>query len=440
MEEKSNSWVLTLLSSRKEQIPIVDTIIFLEGRPYKTLSNKSTTEIHETQSKPLETLLSTFSSLDCLPSKTILCLFQKSLCNYIKKGEVRLLSRETFNNTDQVQLLYTKKNLKHSSSLICDISYINHRYKIEISAKNKSGLTKLNNPPVKSKAKEICAKIIRAIKFEESGQLLKVKIEFFMDSQNNLYLHQATNCILALSFSSKHNSLCSKEEFNDFLSSGKKVRTKSLFERNPELQELEGDFEISFDSIDDEQVLKLPEPQNNLRPSKDARLKRRTLNSHVKSFEFIRTDRKATIMPGVTNRKPDLIESEDKFEDSWDYGSMDVNFLEMISRQAIRGGNLPRPISPTYDEIKSKMKQINEKYSFAPYDKRKTETKSDLFKIRVNGEDLRKSILNNIEKTSPFGLPLLSKKPKSVSNSYGDLLKSCKNGTVQRKSLNNLQY
>ena len=440
MEEKSNSWVFTLLSSRKEQIPILDTIIFLEGHPYKTLTNKYTTEIHENKSKPLETLLSTFSSLDCLPSKMILCLIQKNSCKYIKKGEIRSLPRETFNITDQVQLLYTKKNLKYCSSIICDISYIDQGYKIDILVKKKSELTKLNDPLVKNNAKEICGRIIRAIKFEESGQLLKLNIEFLKDSQNNLYLHQASNCTLALSFSSKHSSISSKEQLNEFLACGKKVRTKSLFESNPELEVNSEDFEINIESVDDKQVLKLPEPQNFLRPSKDVRLKRRTLSNRVKSTEFIRSDRKSTVMFGGGNRKPDLIESEEKLEDSWDYGSLDVNFLEMISRQVIRGGNLARPISPTYEEIKSKMRQINEKYSLTPCEIRKPELKSDFFKIKVNGEDLRKNIFSRNEKVSPFGLPLLSKKQKSVSSSYGSLLKSNKNSIVQRKSLNNLQY
>lgn len=442
MEEKFGNWVFTLLLSRNKTIPILDTIIFREGCPYKTLTNSNTNSIQETPSKPLSTLLSTFSTLNCPPSKVIFCIIHKSSCKYIKKREIRLMPKDSFQNIDQIQLLHSKNNLKMNTSIICKVKFTDQRYKSKVFIKNKSGLDKLSKSSIKDNAKDISGRIIRAIVHEKPNQVNKLHIELLVDSENNLFLHRIIKCLLGFNAGSKHNSITSTEQLKEFVYKEKKNRAKSLFEAKSELDVKRENIRKSFDSLKSKNVLTVPEPFNSgfgLRNnSKELRLKRRTLNSRIGSYDFVRSDRKATFMIGETFRKSCLTENDEKLDDSWDYGSLDVDFLEMISRQAIRDGNLARPISPTYEEIKMKMRQINEKYSLTPSLTGKSEFRSDLYKIKINGKEIRKSIKIDNDKLTALKLPCLSGKYKSESRIYGNLLKTTKHLRVQRKSSSSL--
>jgi hypothetical protein len=429
MEEKSSSWVFTLLSARSEAIPILDTIIFQDNKPLKFLSNKQNTEIQETESKPLPTIFSQLTSLDYPASKVICAFISNSSYKQIKKGEIRSSSLKLSKNLDQIQLLYTKKGLNLSSSLILEILFLSSRYKSQVFQKKSTfeKLENLENPFLKNSIKELGSVIVKAIESETTSQLLKLNLEFLMDFQENLYLQKVNSCVLVSSFWTQEVCSKSAEDLKKFLKTCKRVKTKSLFEKTTENDLHKEISVISIDSDEkDDGFLKVPEKNFTLRVSpSDPRNKRRTLSNCLKPVEVLKKNRKATFMPETNFHNNFNGSPDDHLDDSWDYGSVDVNFLEMISRRAIRNTNLSRPISPTYEEIKQKMRQINEKFSLTPSGIKTFDFRSDSLKFQLGGENIRKSIENRNEKISALGFPCLSRR-KTSSKSMASLPNVCK--------------
>ena len=423
MEEKSSPWVFTLLSTRKEVIPIVDTIVFHEGKPYKYLSNKLNSEIHETSAKPLQSIFSQLSSLDCPASKVICCFFYNSSCKYIKKGEIRSTVSKHSNTLEQIQIFNTKKSLNLSSGIILDILYLKNRYKSQVYLKT-SGLEKLENPFLKSAVNELGSIIVKAIESEQTSQLLKLNLEFLTDSNENLYLHKVNSCTLVSSFWAKEVCGKSPQDLTTYLKSCKKVRTKCLFERDPEISFTKDISVISIDSSEKEEkeekddgLLKVPDlgyTKSSKTSPLEHRNTRRTLSNCFKGSETLKSKRKATFVPRAELNIKLLSHNDLELDDSWDYGTVDVNFLEMISRRAIRNSDILRPISPSYEEIKQKMRQINEKFSLTPCSALSLNLRSD--SIRFAGDELRKSIESRNEKISALGSPCLARR-KNISKS-----------------------
>ena len=78
--------------------------------------------------------------------------------------------------------------------------------------------------------------------------------------------------------------------------------------------------------------------------------------------------------------------------------------------------DLIRPVTPTYDEIKQKIRQINEKLSLNPSATCGLNLMSD--RIRFAGLRLRKNITNIDDKIGKLGYPCLKKRkitPKKPS-------------------------
>ena len=427
MEEKSSSWLFTLLSTRKEIVPIIETIVFREGKTYKHLSNNFESEIQEDVAKPLQLIFSQLSSLDCPPSKVICCFFYNSSCKYIKKGEIRSTVSKNSRFLDQIQIFDTKKSLKLSSSIILDILYIKNRYKSQVFLKT-SGYRKLENTFLKSSAKEIGSIIVKAIEIEQTSQILKLTLEFLTDSLDNLYLHKVNNCTLIPSSWSKSLSDKSSKDLAILLKSGKKIRTNELFQRDPEVSFQKEISVISIDSCEKEEVeekddglLKVPgflSTKSSKRATIGQRTKRRSISNSVQATQIFRSQRKNTFLDRVGSNINNFGDIDAELDDSWDYGTINVNFLELISRRAIKNSDLIRPVTPTYEEIKQKIRQINEKLSLNPKATCSLNFRSD--SMRFTGDKLRKKIINDYEKINKIGYPCLTKR-KIVKKKSGAL-------------------
>ena len=334
MEEKSSSWLFTLLSARKEILPIIDTVIFRDGRTYKHLSNTFDSEIQEDIAKPLQLLFSQLSSFDCPPSKVICCFFSNNSCKYIKKGEIRSQVTKNSRFLDQIQIFDIKKSLKLSSSIILDILHIKNRYKSQVFLKT-SGYTKLENTFLKSSVKELGSIIVKAIEIEQTSKILKLTLEFLTDSLDNLYLHKVNNCTLIPSSWSKSLGSKSSKDLATLLKSSKKIRTNELFERDPEISFQKEISVISIDSCKKEEgeegeekddgLLKVPDfvpTQSSKRIFMGQRTKRRSISNSVKGAKILRGNRKNTLIHRGEQNLNNVGDIDAELDDSWDYGKL----------------------------------------------------------------------------------------------------------------------
>jgi hypothetical protein len=94
---------------------------------------------------------------------------------------------------------------------------------------------------------------------------------------------------------------------------------------------------------------------------------RRSTSNKLASPVFVRKSNRKSAGHLATTKARSIRRSEDdEIEDSWDYGSGNVHFLELLSREMLKESKPVRSFSPENEEIKQNIRSLHEKLSLSP--------------------------------------------------------------------------
>ena len=377
MEDKTTEWLLTLLSYRKEQIPILNTIFIRDDKACKYIFNDVRETIKEKTSKPIAAIIQSLLSTQLSYSSILCCFIKNSHRKFFNKHDLKTIVSKKMPKLDQIQLCYTIQGIQSCPTYVFCLYFNQNKYTSKLFSKQNNQLDKIKNSFTHNYAKEIAYVILKAVESEENKRVLKLEIEFVKDSNGKLYLHQINECKIIKMNKLQNSNFNSLDDLNYFISQFHEKKTKKFYESPGfpvNADKVRHYSRISIDSIPSEdeenqeanKIILRPNSRNSMssRSSID-RLSRRTSSIKQESMIPGRLMRKSAVFVGTLKERK-YIHDEDTIEDSWDYGHFNVHFLEVISRQMIRENNPKRSNSPGLEEIKQQMRLINEKLSLAP--------------------------------------------------------------------------
>ena len=379
MEDKTTEWLFTLLAYRNEQIPILDTIFIRDGKACKHVYSDIREVIMGKPVKPVAAIIQSLLSMHTTPSSIVCCFINSNNRKFFNKHELKGIIPKKIPVLNQIQLCFAIQGLQISPTYIFNLYLAQAKYKSKLFSKQNNQLNKIKNSFAHNYAKEVAYVILKAIELEENKTVLKLELEFVKDPNGKFYLHQVNQCIVIRKKKLQNSTFNSLEDLNYFMSQFHEKKTKNFFE-GPKCPVI-SDKKINYSRISIESLVS-EEDDENIEKTKNE-LRSISRNSVSSRSSFDESSRKASVLKpesgtfsGRGLRKSEFFiamakeknskQIDDDIEDSLDCSRPNAQFLEIISRQMIRGNKTSRPISPEFDEIKKQMRILNEKLSLTP--------------------------------------------------------------------------